>query len=99
MKIVLLSADNNPSVYTVPDCVADNLRGYCMEFDNWLWQSPHAERFRTCKGVRYNEKDFIDYLNIWVFPEEQSKLIETLDRIDAPSDIPERYKGCERFNF
>ncbi|MBH1940911.1 hypothetical protein I5677_08415 [Mobilitalea sibirica] len=43
MKYVLLSEDNNPSVYLVPDIVADNLSKYCIEFcDKWLQESPHA---------------------------------------------------------
>ena len=32
MKPVILSADGDSVVYTVPDAVADNLEAYCMEF-------------------------------------------------------------------
>jgi hypothetical protein len=47
MKYSLLSADNNPSVYLVPDIVADNLTKYCIEFcDIWLHESPHAKKYR-----------------------------------------------------
>lgn len=96
MKYVLLSADNNPSVYLVPDMLADNLSEYCIDFcHTWLHESPHAKKYRFGGGVCYNEKDFVDYLNTWVFPEEQSKLIETLGWINTDKDIPSRYKGCE----
>ena len=100
MKYVLLSADNNPSVYLVPDIVADNLRKYCIDFcDVWLHNSPHARKYRLGGGVCYNEYDFIIYLNKWIFPNKQSKFIETLDRINSEKDIPSKYKGCEWFNF
>lgn len=97
MKYVMLSADNNPSVYLVPDIVADNLSEYCMEFCNkWLYESPHAKKYSLGDGICYTEKDFIEYLNTWVFPSEQSTLIET---IAYDKDIPLKYKCCEWFNF
>ena len=68
MKYVLLSADGEISVFSVPDKVANNLQKYCLEFCcNWLYQSPEAAKFRVqmgdTVGVCYDEKDFIDYLN------------------------------------
>ena len=43
MKHVMLSADSSPSIYSVPDIVADNIYEYCMEFCNkWLPESPDA---------------------------------------------------------
>ncbi|MBH1940910.1 creatininase family protein [Mobilitalea sibirica] len=39
----------------------------------------------------YNEKDFIEYLNTWIFPSEQSTLIET---IAYDKDIPLQYQCC-----
>ena len=108
MKYILLSADNPPSVYSVPDIVADNLQEYCCAFcDKWLHESPHAAEYRVGLGVAYNESDFIKYLNQWVFPDEPSVLVETLDWSvindaingrGAPN-LPEKYKGCEWFNF
>ena len=96
MKYVLLSADSNPSVYLVPDIVADNLREYCMEFcDVWLRKSPYARKFRFGNGFCYNEKDFIEYLNTWLFPHEQSKLVWD----NEEKDISPTYQGCEWFNF
>ena len=108
MKYVLLSADNCPSVYSVPDIVADNLGTYCDEFCcQWLWESPHAAEYRVVEpedpagwpAVCYCEKDFIKYLNEWIFPEQPSTLIETLDGVETNTDVPEKYKGCEWFNF
>ena len=108
MKYILLSADCAPSVYSVPDTVADNLEKYCVEFcTKWLNESPNAAEYRTSYGVAYNESDFIKYLNKWVFPDKQSVLIETLDwsvindAINGRSkpNIPVKYKGCEWFNF
>ena len=99
MKYVLLSADSLISVYSVPCAVADNLEEYCYEFcSKWLWKSPHAEKYRVGIGVCYCEHDFIEYLNTWIFPNNPSKLIETLDVYDI-SNVPEKYKHFESFNF
>ena len=38
-------------------------------------------------------------LNKWVFPDEQSILIENLGWIDFGTPLPERYKNCPQFNF
>ena len=115
MKYVLLSADCSPSVYSVPDIVAENLREYCCEFcDKWLVESPDAAEYRfedgssfPGVGLAYNEADFIKYLNKWVFPDEPSVFIETLDWSvigDAINGrgklhLPEKYKDCKWFNF
>ena len=108
MKYVMLSADSVPSIYSVPNAVADNLKEYCCTFcDKWLRESPDAAEHRTAMGVAYNEDDFIKYLNKWLFPDEPSMLVETLDWSvindaingrGAPQ-LPERYKECEWFNF
>jgi len=100
LKLVLLSADNAPSVYSVPDRVAENLREYCVEFcDKWLHTSEHAQMYRMLEGVCYDEKDFIAYLNKWIFPNEPTTLIETLDKVNLESGIPEKYRDLEWFNF
>jgi len=101
MKYVLLSSDNNPSVYSVPDKVANDLINYCIDFcHNWLNNSPHAKKYRLKGGILcYNEHDFIEYLNQWIFPDEQSVYIETLEFIQTKKGIPEKYKDCEWFNF
>ena len=100
IKHVLLSSDSNLSVYLVPDDVANNLRKYCIDFcDEWLHKSPHAKRYCVGGVVCYTEEDFIKYLNEWIFPNEQSVWIETLDYIGTDKDIPEKYKNCQWFNF
>ena len=103
MKYVLLSHDFEPSVYLVPDIVADNLAKYFCEFaDKWLWESPHAEEYRQkfreirrnnidingdTAGVCYGEHDFIKYLNTWVFPDNPSVFIETLTGVRGDWDL------------
>ena len=100
MKNILLSHDSELSVYSVPDIVADKLKEYCCEFaDKWLWKSSHAEEYRTGIGVCYGVHDFIKYLNTWLFPNEQSLLIETLTDVWDTSTVPEKYKNCKWFNF
>jgi hypothetical protein len=100
MENVLLSADSVLSVYSVPDAVATNLKEYCTEFCNkWIWESPHAEEYRKLIGVCYNEKDFIKYLNKWVFPDNPSELVETLEAVWDAEGVPDKYKQCEWFNF
>ena len=97
MKHILLSADSMPSVYLVPDEVADNLREYCVNFcDKWLSKSPDAKKYRVHSVVCYNEKDFIEYLNKWIFPNQPSVFIE---KLDSMNNIPEKYSGCKRFDF
>jgi len=83
----------------VPDTVADNLNKYCGEFYKWLLKSPHAEKYRIGRGVCYNEGDFIDYLNMWIFPDNPSLYVETLGNIRDASDVPQKYKHCKWFNF
>jgi hypothetical protein len=100
VKYVLLSADNNPSVYSVPDEVADNLKKYCLDFcDKWMYENPDAKKYHIGEGVCYNEEDFIEYLNKWIFPDMSSVFVEKIGFIDSVKDIPEKYKGCEWFNF
>ena len=99
MKDVILWADGDYMLYSVPDAVAGDLDGYCMEFcGEWLWKSPHAERYRRdlngVTGVCYNEEDFILYLNQWVFPNDPSVLRKNLG-----AQIPEGYKDYPTFLF
>lgn len=103
MKKVLLSADDEIRVFSVPDEVAENLETYCLEFRcHWLYESPDAEKYRTrvgdTVGVRYSEKDFIDYLNQYIC-EEPSELLATLPDVFDEADVPEEYAGLPYFNF
>ena len=108
MKHVMLSADSSPSIYSVPDIVADNLFEYCMEFCNkWLPENPNAAEYRIGDCLAYREVDFIKYLNKWLFPDEPSVLVETFDwsviseaiNGRGKPSLPEKYKDCEWFNF
>lgn len=98
MKHVLLSADSIPSLYSVPDEVADNLRKYCVDFCAvWLRKSPDAQKYRTPNGgACYDEEDFIEYLNTWIFPNTPSFLVEKLNSME---DITGKFKDYEWFNF
>ena len=103
MKKVLLSADSEISVFSVPDEVADDLERYCLEFcRNWLHKSPDAEKYRvkmgSVIGVCYHEKDFIDYLNQYICS-EPSALIATLAGVYGEEQLPEEYIGLPYFNF
>ena len=103
MKKVLLSADGEISLFSVPDEVAGDLEKYCMEFCcDWLHKSPDAAKYRVkmgdVTGVCYNEKDFIDYLNQHVC-EEQSVLLTTLTGVYVGDELPEEYIGLPFFNF
>jgi len=93
MKCVLLSADGRPSVYLVPDIVADSLTEYCIDF---------------CKIIRgsFNETDFIKHLSK-LFPDNPPKFVETLDKAwyhlknkkMIYEDVPDKYMECKWFNF
>ena len=99
MKEIILSAGGPMRVYSVPDKIADNLEGACWYFRSiWLYDGPESKR-RVVDGVaRYNDKDFIEYLNKWETPEFESVLVEELGSIEE-HEIPEQYKDCPRYNF
>lgn len=102
MKEVILSNDSKANIYLVPDDVAENLDKYCCDFAvNWLWKSPHAAKYRKEKRGQtvavYAASDFIDYLNEWVFPNQQSFLVKELGCNFY--EIPEEYKDYPHYNF
>ena len=101
MKNVIISADGDRMVYSVPDIVADNLDEYCIEFcDKWLRTSPHAKKYRVNGVLCYNERDFIEYLNRFRFSGAQSVWIENLGPTGMDElPVPERYKDCPVFHF
>ena len=97
MKEVILSADGDCCIYCVPDVVAENLKKYCVNFcDKWLWSSPYAKKYHTKEGVCYTEEDFIEYLNKYIFPNEQSYLVKVLGNCCfGPSEL----KECNRYPY
>ena len=99
MKQIILSADGESKVYAVPDAVADDLRKYCLAFDEWLRESPEAEKYRIGDCVCYNEDDFIAYLNQYVFPGEKSVLVKNLGWTNLDKKLPRKYKNLPYFNF
>lgn len=99
MKEVILSADGDSYVYLVPDVVAENLREYCIEFDNWLSDSPDAKKYRTKRGICFNQEDFIDYLNQYIFPEQQSAFVKNFGETSEGQNLPKKYKSHPYFNF
>ena len=100
MKEVILSADGDSVVYLVPDVVANNLCEYCVDFcDNWMKTSPYAKKYMM-KGVYcFNEIDFIDYLNTYLFPQQKSILIKNLGWTNLGYNIPVEYQNHPYFNF
>lgn len=99
MQNIILSADGDVKIYSVPDTVAENLEKYCIDFcDNWLWSSPDAQKYRINNGVCYDEEDFIEYLNKYIFPHEQSKLIKNLGAVSY-KNLPYEYKSLPNFFF
>lgn len=100
MKEVIISADSDSIVYSVPDVVADNLKKYCISFcDKWMKNSPDAKKYRLNGGYCYNEADFIDYLNEYVFPEQKSIFVKNLGWTDLGKNLPAEYKNHPYFNF
>lgn len=100
MKEIILSCDAESYVYLVPKEVADNLYEYCAEFGNvWLFRSPDAERFRDGDGVCFDEKDFIDYLNKYIFPNQKSTLVKNLGWTNLGKRLPFKYRKHPYFNF
>ena len=99
MKKVILSADGDSVIYDVPDEVADNLKRFCIRFFKWLRTSPNAGKYRTEKGYCYNEADFIEYLNKYIFPDQQSALVKNLGWTGLGENLPEEYQGYPYFNF
>ncbi len=103
MKEIILSADSKAKVYLVPDAIANNLHKYCMEFlMEWLPKSPYAQKYRVklgdiVVGYSFTEIDFIDYLNKWVFPDEQSVCVKELDFYTY--ELPVEYEKYPEFNF
>ena len=100
MKEVILSADGDSIVYLVPDEVANDLRKYCIEFANvWLRTSKKAKCFRVKGGYCYNEADFIDYLNVEIFPNQKSVFVRNLGWTNLGDNLPTEYKDYPYFNF
>ena len=101
MKEVILSADGDLTVYSVPEAVAEHLEKYCLDFCYRLQNTSLGEKYKNKDGVYcYTEADFIEYLNQHVFPREKSVPVKNL----GPSvwwgvELPDEYRGLPWFNF
>lgn len=94
MKNIILSVHGEMHVYSVPDKIADHLDDACWYFTA-IWVVDHQEKFIKNGVARYNDKDFIEYLNTWETPECPSVFVENL----GCSEIPEKYKDCPQHSF
>lgn len=101
MKNVILSADGDRMVYSVPDEVSINLKSYCFNFEKWIKTTPEGQKYYIKKyGVfAFDQSDFIEWLNKYKFPKEPSFFVENLGNIYSTKDLPEHYRKCKRFNF
>ena len=100
MQEVILSADGDSVVYLVPEAVANDLSKYCIRFcDKWMKTSPDAKKYRSKGGYCFNEADFIEYLNVYVFPKQKSVFIKNLGWTDLGRNLPAEYKDHPCFNF
>ena len=105
MKEVILSADGNLCLYSVPADVADNLDKVCNEFANqYIWHGPNNAKFLKCYGKQYvacyGVEDFIEYLNIELYPQAKSVKIKTVGSFDSfVGGVPEEYRHIPWFNF
>ena len=97
MKNIILGAGGTMRVYSVPDKIADSLEGACWYFRSiWIYDGPENKRLIVNGVSRYNDKDFIDYLNNWEMPEYEATLVEELG---ATEILPERYRNCPKYSF
>lgn len=105
MKEVILSADGELYLYSVPADVADNLDKVCNEFaTQYIWHGPDNAKFLKRFDKRYvacfGVADFIEYLNVEIYPQQKSVKIKTIGSFDSFADgIPEEYQHIPWFNF
>lgn len=97
MKLVILSADGDQYLYSVPDPVAENLSRFCMEFLRWMQHNPVG--YWDGRGYVFTEADFINWLNENHFPELQSELLEDLGDWDLKEKILAEHPDVPHFNF
>ena len=70
MRYILLSADNEPTLYEAPDAVAEGLFDYAMAFrdsiqepDSPFWQTVRDPSGECYSVLFYDEQDFVSWLN------------------------------------
>lgn len=101
MKYVFLGSWGPLNIYLVPEEVANDLEKYCNDYIEWLREGNDKEK---CYGkgysLSYDENDFIEYLNKYIFPDRKSEFIMT-PKIDEKGEriFPEKFKDCPFFRF
>ena len=90
-KYLLLSVDDVPSVYLVPDVVADCIESYCNDYYEWR----HKRNIKT-----WGIEEFIAYIDER-FPEFPCEYVETIGEEFWEDDweLPKKYKRCKWYNF
>ena len=104
MKEVILSADGDLSLYLVPADVADNLATVANEFaSGYVWHGEKSGKFLKLCGEQYgavfDEADFIEYLNTWVFPDQPSVFVKNIGWTQYGRKLPTEYQGYPWFHF
>jgi len=103
MQYIVLSADSFPLLCQAPDAVAQHLKKLARRFRNEIEQpkSPFLKKVKDASGkeymiVRFNETDFIDWLNRKKETKE-AKVIPFAQSVD--SDIPPEWKDYPKITF
>ena len=74
---VIISADGDSVVYSVPDAVDEELSKYCIMFcDKWIKTSNDAAKYRVNGVYCYNKSDFIAWLNEFIFSGTEIRICE-----------------------
>ena len=97
-KYVVLSADNECSVYRVPDSVGKSFFKLCDTFHRnakTLQIHPRENNGVVC----FDETDFIEYLNEKICGEEKCVFVEKIGWRYDKKHWPEKYRSCPHYNF
>ncbi|MBR4897139.1 MAG: hypothetical protein IKZ41_11960 [Clostridia bacterium] len=97
-KHVILSADNECSVYRVPDSVAASFFELCDTFHrNAKTLQIHPREWHG--AVVFDETDFIEYLNEKICGDEKCVFVEKIGWEYEKEKWPEQYRKCPHYNF
>ena len=97
-KCVVLSADNELSVYRVPDAVAKSFFKLCDTFHRDAKKLQIHPR-QVGGVVLFDETDFIEYLNEKVCGDEKCVFVEKIGWEHDQNRWPEQYRKCPHYNF
>ncbi|HEX9061775.1 MAG TPA: hypothetical protein VF941_16475 [Clostridia bacterium] len=100
MKKIVLSADNYPCIYIVPDFIAGNMKEYIDQFFDWLYNenNDHGYWVKTSagelRGVCYTEEAYIKWLNEFVVGDSEKAIL--VEKKKVLTEVENLYP---RFNF